>query len=649
MLKKCFIVAVALTLIPSSLRAEPETSIELYVDATNMSRHLLHSKLVIPVEAGRQSLWFPKWIPGIHGPGRQVKNVAGLIVTNASGERLKWERDDQDLYRFFVDVPEGSSHINVEMTYLANQPTTLSRSVDSYGNRNALIINFNTCLLYPDGVAARDVKVNLRCRFPEDWTHATALQETGTSDNVTSFEPVSLETLIDSPLIAGRHYRRLDVPAQGENAPAARMHFVGDSQASLEFDKKMEEGFINLFAEAYKMFGGAPYAEYDFLVVASDDLPNMGLEHLSSSLNGIDENSMITDSKKSHPGYLLPHELVHAWCGKYRRPAGMYRDAYHTTKDTRMLWIYEGLTQYLGQVLAVRSRLVRFNSHTDKLAEVVADLEKRKGRDWRSLEDTAISAHLLRGGSNSWNDLRRSQDYYNEGALFWLEVDTILREAGHEGIDQFCRDFFKAEGDRPVAPKPYELTEVIERLNEIHEFDWAGFIRHKIQSPQVSLSNGALMRAGYELSMTDDKPPYISRREKNGDYVNWDYSLGMRLDTGSKKITSVTPGGPADKAGLADDMKVLGVNGKTYKSERFARALEETPQTGQVELLVVDGDAYRTVVVQYDGGPRYPELKRLDETNEWLKKIYAPRDVNRPDGTDNTRDTTKEEPTEAPQ
>ena len=389
----------------------------------------------------------------------------------------------------------------------------------------------------------------------------------------------------------------------------------------------MEKGFINLFAEAYKMFGGAPYAEYDFLIVASDDLPNMGLEHLSSSLNGIDERSLIKTSKKSHPGYLLPHELVHAWCGKYRRPAGMYRDAYHTTKDTKLLWIYEGLTQYLGHVLAVRSRLVAYNFHKERLAELVADLEKRQGRDWRSLEDTAISAYLMRGGSNSWNDLRRSQDYYNEGALFWLEVDTILRQAGHEGLDEFCRNFFQAEGARPVAPKPYELAEVIEQLNAIHDYDWKSFIRHKIQSPQVSLSEGALMRAGYELTMTDKKPAYVSQSEKNGEYINCDYSLGIRLDTDSKKLSSVTPSGPADKAGLADDMKILGVNGKTFSTDRFARALQQTPETGQVELLIVDGDAYRTVVVDYDGGPRFPKLKRRPEGDEWLKKICAPSDM----------------------
>lgn len=624
-----FAVALLLTVValPSPSAAAGPSRIVAEVDATQVARHLLRSKLTYTVEPGEFALWFPKWIPGIHGPGEQIANVAGLEITSADGEAVPWRRDPDNLYRFLVDVPDGVDTIHVNLTYIANQPSELSIGVDTLGNASVVVINFNTCLLYPENGSASDIPVELSVQLPADWEHGTALKEKpgGHDGSWHHFQPASLYTVIDSPLIAGRNYRLLksDVP----NFPPARSHFVSESARALEFDDEQAKRYDRLFAEAGALFGGAPFEEYDFLVVCSDKLPFCGLEHHASSLNGVNERALVDeDLLRGWSAYLLPHELVHAWCGKYRRPAGMVRSAYHTTKHTELLWIYEGLTQYLGHVLAARSGLISFEDHVDWTAARVGYLSLRAGRSWRSLADTAVANYTLRAPSQSWMELRRGQDYYDEGALFWLEVDCIIREktGGEKSLDDFCQAFFAVGPDDPQV-KPYELDEVVARLTDLVEYDWAGLIRRRVYQPQNELQLQSLWYAGYEYTYTDERPDSVRLRDEDRKLISVEYSIGLILNEEDASIVSITPGSAADDAGLASTMKVVGVNSRKYTPERLHEAIADSLESGQVELLVLDGDTFRSFTINYNGGDRYPTLKRLPDRPDLLKAICTPR------------------------
>lgn len=617
-------VALHLHAVSTAIANEP---IRVKVDTTQLARHLLTSQLTVPVDPGEMGFWFPKWIPGIHGPGAQIGNLAGLKVSKPSGEPIPWHRDPDDIYRFLVDVPDNISSIQIELTYIANQPTALSTGVDSLGNANISVVSFNTCLLYPDAKNANEIPVTVSVKLPPKWNYGTALRTRSNQieDGWISFETETLETVIDSPLIAGRHYRQLEIDVP--DFPPVRMHFVGEREAALKFDEEQARRFRNLIDEAAALFGGAPFASYDFLVVCSDDIPYLGLEHHSSSLNGVPEKAWIEeDLQKGWSAYLLPHELVHSWCGKYRRPQGMTRDLYHEGKQTELLWIYEGLTQYLGQILGPRSGLISFEDHLEHTAARIGYLSLRQGRDWRSLADTAIANYTLRGRSKSWNDLRRGQDYYDEGALFWLEVDCLIRQesGGERSLDDFCRSFFAVSPEDPKV-KPYTLNEVIGHLEAIAPYDWEGLIRRRVYQPLEKLELMSLWLSGYDYSYTNERPEYVRLREKDRKYVSAEHSLGISIASEKDTIQSVTPGSPADRAGVAAGMKLAGVNSRKYTPEHLRKCISDTAEHQKVELLLLEGDHYRTKIVDYNGGERYPAVTRRKNQKDVLRMIASPQ------------------------
>lgn len=613
---------IGFSVLPSAARATDPIHVE--VDTSQLNRHLITSRITLPVEPGEQAFWYPKWIPGIHGPGEQIRNMGGLTFTSAAG-RLDWKRDPNDLYRFIVDVPEGTDSIVAELTYIASQPTRVSSGVDSYGNNSLYAINFNTCLLYPEETLARETPVQVSVKIPESWGYGTSLREASTDGDWKHFEAETLERVVDSPLIAGKNYRRLDVEVEG--FPPVIYHFVSENPDALRFDDGQAARYKRLVAESAYMFGGAPFDRYDFLVICSDDVPKLGLEHLSSSFNSIDEQSLVDeDELTGWAAGLLPHELVHAWCGKYRRPAGMYRNNFHDGKQTDLLWIYEGLTQYLGQVLTARSGLLTPATEKEQLASRVGYLKNRSGRDWRSLQDTAVAAHTLRGGSRRWNDLRRNQDYYDEGALFWMEVDAKIRRLtnGEKSLDDFARSFFSvpANGRQPVSP--FTVEEVVQQLNQVVPYDWMGLITRRILIPQDQLSLEGLQDVGYQMTFVSERPEALRTRERQREYMSAEYSLGMTLDK-NHLVSSVVPGGVADRAGISEEMEVVGVNGKKFSEKRFRDALDASSSTGQIALLLLDdNETFHAIELAYDGGPRYPSLSRL-ESPDWLSEILEPK------------------------
>ena len=601
--------------------------IELKVDATALHRHLLVSEVTLPAEPGEQAFWYPEWVPGIAGPTGQIANLAGVVFTAESDVPLTWRRDPTHLNRFVVNVPDGVRRLQAKLTYLANQPTPLSTGVDAYGTKQLLAMSLNTCLLYPEGADVASTNVAAQVLAPEGWGVGCALPRAeDTGDGWVRFEDVTLRRLVDSPLIAGEHYRKVTLEAEG--LPETTLHLVGDTRGCTRLPAHRVRQFSKIMAHSVAMMGGAPFDSYDFLVVCSDRLPRFGLEHADSSLNCIRAMALRDDRLYEHrPAYLLPHELVHAWCGKHRLPTGMLSNNFHSPLNTEMLWVYEGLTQYLMQLIAVRSGQVPLDYHLDYLAFHIADQLQRSGRSWRPLADTAVSAPTLRGGDSSWADLRRGQDYYNEGALFWLNVDCLLRleSDGAASIDEFCREFFAFSPSRP-SPQKYDLDEVVDTLGRLADYDWEHLIQRRVYLPQSELAMDGIARAGYELGWRRAKPRFVRTRESVLGSIQATDSLGLAVST-KGTVQRVVPGSVADDAQLREQSQIIAVNRRAFSegvlNQELATAEETSDETEVIELIVREGDWFSVHELHYSEGPRHATLVRRDDADDLLSQIFS--------------------------
>lgn len=624
MLRICLLAAVLTLSIATQAFAAPIT-IDLELDATDLPRKLLYAKMTVPAKPGTLSMWYPKWIPGIHAPRGPIQNMAGLRFETPDGVALDWTRDPRETYLFHCEVPKGVKKVIVSLDYICSQPSTNSSGVDSYGNSLAGVISWNTCLLYPDGYTSREVRLNPSLKLPEGWKSASSLITASHSDGVQHFETTTLETLIDSPTIVGENMRSIEL--DGEGLPPVYLDIVSESASALQIDEEIIESYGNMVTEAGLMFGGGHFDEYHLLLSLSDDLPRTGLEHLRSSLNGLGERALAdADDIATWDAYLLPHEFGHSWCGKFRRPAGMDTPDFHAPKNTEGLWVYEGLDQYLGDILSVRAGLVETEDYFEGLTMDIAGLRHQKGRQWRPLRDTAMDSGHLRGGSRSWSRLRRGQDYYVEGLFLWMEVDGILRQEtdNKSSIDDFCLAFFGP--DHPdVEVHPFELDEIVETLNGIAEYEWETFLTDWVNYPHEDLPLEFVSRVGYRLQYDTEPSDALKDSEKKGNYIHAADSIGMNVSSSGKVSSSVVPGSPADEAGIAPGMEIIGVNDRKFSKNRMKDAINDSVTRGNIELMVAEGEIIRTITIDYDSGTRYYTLVRDESKPDYLSDIFAPR------------------------
>ena len=616
---------VTLVLFSAWMPVHAETiSLKVEVDARELPRKLLHTRMEIPVRAGELRLWYPKWIPGIHSPGGPVQNMGGLRIETKDGDTIAWQRDEEEFYQFICTIPPGVDTIVVQMDYICSQPSVNSSGVDSFGNAFIGVINWNTCLLYPDGYSSNDILLDVSLRLPEGWRHASSLKLLREEDGVVTFAPTSLHDLVDSPLIAGEYFRTVQLDT--EDTPPIYLDIVSESPAALQLSDELIAHYGRMATEAVALFGGAHFEEYRLLLTCSDDLPYNGLEHLRSSYNGVGERDLLDEDQwGGWVGYLLPHEFAHSWCGKFRRPAGMDTPDFHTPKRTKGLWVYEGLDQYLGEILAVRSGLWDLDHHRELLALKISNLMHQTGREWRPLIDTAVVSGHLRSRSRSWSNLRRSQDYYNEGLLLWLEADAIIRQQsdGTRSLDDFCERFFGP--DQPeVDVHPWQREEIVETLNELAEFDWAAFIANWLESPLESLPLDVVSRLGYRLQYGTEPSDYLAFREKDRGYMSAMDSLGISVNDEGVVYGNLVPGMPGEQAGLAPGMEIVGVNGRKFSLDRVRDAIADSVTRGNIAFLILDGDRFDTITVDYDDGPRYLELVRDDSKPDIHTAIFSP-------------------------
>jgi predicted metalloprotease with PDZ domain len=599
--------------------------VRLQVDATDAPRRLFHVRMNIPAKPGPMTLLYPEWIPGEHGPTGPVVNLVGLKIA-AGGQPVPWRRDDVNMYAFHVEVPAGASALDVAFDFIS-PPDAAGFSSGSSATSRLAVIGWNQFALYPEGAQPDDLQYQASLRLPDSWRFGTALPARPRSGAEIEFETVSLTTLIDSPLSAGAWYRTVDLGTD-RGAP----HFLdiaGDSARSIEMGPELIAGYKRLVAETGALFGVRHYRDYHFLLTLSDHVAHFGLEHHESSDDRVPERTLIDAGPRTMAATLLPHEFVHSWNGKYRRPAGLVSGEHDGGYDFPMkgglLWVYEGLTEYLGEILAPRSGLETPQEFLDSLAMTAATLDTEYGRTWRPLADTAVDAQVLYDAGDDYRDYRRSVDFYAEGTLIWLEADVQIRQLskGAKSLDDFCRAFFGGSGGAP-AMKPYSFDDVVAGLNAVQPYDWAGFFRQRLDSTAAHAPLGGIDGGGWKLTYTAIPSGMWSAAAEEHKLTDLSYSLGFKVkDDGT--IVDVTMGGPAQKAGIAPAAQLIAVDNRQFTPTVLHEAVQATAAgTGTLEFLMKTGEYYEVRRIEYMGGERFPSLVRNPAVPDLLSEIGAP-------------------------
>ena len=600
--------------------AEP---ISLNVDLTQAPRRILHAEETMPVEPGALTLVYPKWIPGEHGPTGPIDNFAGLVIT-ANGQRVEWTRDSIDMFAFHLTVPQGVSKLEIKLDFLATAAAE-GFSAGASTSANLAMLSWNSVVLYPQGADASQVRITPSIKLPADWKFGTALEPGSTSGGQTSFKTVSLETLVDSPVLTGRWFR--EIPLAPELSPKHYLDMAADGPEDLDLSKEHIAAFSKLVVETGALYRSRHYGSYHFLVTLSDQVAHFGLEHHQSSDDRVPEKTFTDDARFTLAGSLLPHEFTHSWNGKYRRPAGLATPNYQEPMKGDLLWVYEGLTEYLGDVLAARSGIWTTEQYRAYLANVAAEMDNRPGRTWRSIQDTATGAQILgSGGSSQWDNWRLALDYYDEGELIWLDVDTTIREKtrGKKTLNDFIAGFHGLGGNTVPKVVPYTFEDVVAGLNAVAPNDWASFLRERLDSHEAHAPLGGIERGGYKL-LYGENPNIFSRTlETITEVSDFWYSVGLHAGK-SGTISDVLKDGVSDKAGVGPGMRIVAVNGRAFTSDLLRAAIREAKGSGPaIDLILENTGYYRIVQLNYHEGERYPYLERADGTPDRLDEILKP-------------------------
>jgi predicted metalloprotease with PDZ domain len=614
-----------------AIAAMDEMQIE--IDARDLTRRLLSAEVSIPVSASetdrRIPLWYPKWVPGSHGPGGPIANLAGFRVKDEAGNNLTWERSGGEVFRFEVNVPKNVNRIRVWLRYITNQPTTDSFGHDSYGSKTIGVISPNTVLCYPEGVKIDEMKISSMVKLPQGWKASAALPSLASENqDQIAYSAVTLRQFVDSPIMCGPYHKTYDLVPESEKGkiPPHRLQVFGETPKATDVHPEIVKRYAAMVTQTARLVGSHPFDQFDILLGVTDSLSPNGLEHARSTFNILP--TLAVSSPRELYGWnrlLVPHEYLHAWCGKYRCPEGMATPDFHSPMDTELLWVYEGLTQYLGELVEARCGLMSGQEFRQRFRAELRSAVHQQGRQWRSLADTGAASHLLRDGSKNWPNLRRSQDYYMEGMLFWLEVDGILREEtkGAKSLDDFCHLFFRYD---PTGPNPrgYNREELVAILNSLAVHDWSGLIHRRIESAQPTFDSEVASRLGYRFALQKD-PPVVPRglfRGSSG--IDALDSLGVSFSDDGV-IRELMLDSPADVARLAPGMKVISIGSKVFSRSELDQALENAQMGGEIELNTVDGDAFLTIKIPYREGRRHWALSRDEGKPDLLAEILKPR------------------------
>jgi predicted metalloprotease with PDZ domain len=582
---------------------------------------MLHAQMSIPVQPGSLTLVFPQWIPGEHGPTGPIDNFTGLIFT-ANAQTIPWQRDDVNMYAFHLTVPAGVDTLEARTDFLATAAAT-GFSAGASTSANLCVVSWNEVLLYPANMPAAKVAFEPSIKIPDGWNFGTALTRASTDRDVTRFRPVALDMLVDSPLLAGRYFR--EIPLADEITPKHYLDMAADGPEDLKIGKDELEAFSNLVRETGALYRSRHYNSYHFLLTLSDSVAHFGLEHHQSSDDRLEARNFLDEDANLLEGDLLPHEFTHSWNGKYRRPAGLATANYQQPMIGNLLWVYEGLTQYLGDVLAARSGIWTADQYRSYLAYSAAEMDHRPGRTWRDLQDTARAAQILYDTSEQWDNWRRSVDYYQEGELVWLDVDTTIRKLsnGKRSLNDFCARFLGAGGNTPPEVVPYTFEDIVENLNSIQPNDWAAFLNQRLTTKSPHAPLGGIENGGYHLEYNGEQNEFIRAKENHDRGVDAWYSLGISVSDNA--IDDVLIGSPAYKAGLGPAMKIVAINGRQASDDLLHDAIRDSKTSSKpIELIVENTGYFKVLTIDYHGGELYPHLVRDEQTPDRLGAILKP-------------------------
>jgi predicted metalloprotease with PDZ domain len=594
-------------------------TIVLKVDATNNAQQIFRVTQNIPAKPGKLTLLYPQWVVANHGPSGALNQFAGLKVS-ANGKPLNWKRDPLNVWAFGIDVPGGATSIDVEFQYVS--PVEASQGRTTFTN-DILGVQWQSLALYPAGYRSRNITVQPNLTVPPGWQFGSALEVAERKGDQIAFKPLDLETLLDSPLFAGRYFRRIDLDP-GAKLPV-HLNLVADSADQLEATPEQIAPHRELIQQAYKLFNSQHYKHYDFLLAISDEFGGIGREHHQSSENGVKLGYFSEWNKYEARRELLPHEFTHSWNGKFRRPDGQDVPNFNSPMDNSLLWVYEGQTQYWGAVLAARSGLIKQENTRDQLAASAARLDNVKGREWRAVQDTTFDPIVNARRPQVWNNWQRGEDYYQEGQLIWLDADTKIRELSGDkrSLNDFARAFFGVDNGAYVA-KHYTFEEVVKALNAVQPYDWANFLRTRVESHGPGAPLDGLARAGWKLVYAEKQTDFLKAQEDLSKSANFQYSLGFSVSS-EGKLEAFIWEGVGFKAGLSGNTTLLAVDGRAYKPELLRAAITAAKTSKEpIKLLVKKGNLYQTVALDYHDGLKYPRLERIEGTPDRLTDILKP-------------------------
>jgi predicted metalloprotease with PDZ domain len=598
----------------------------LKVDVTDLERRLISVHESVPVRPGPLTLLYPEWLPGNHAPRGPIEGLAGLLITSA-GHPVAWARDPVNVYAFHVQVPPGASRLDLEFEFASPLLREQGRTVVT---PDLLGLQWNSVVLYPAGYYASRIEVAPSVTLPPGWEFAAALDEDSRQGGTIRFKPATLEMLIDSPLFAGRYFKALDLDP-GARVPV-RLNVFADSPELLEVRQYQLLAHRRLVLETYAMLGAPHFDRYEFLLALSDHFGDIGLEHHRSSENRRSPGYFAEWDKNAAGRDLLPHEFSHSWNGKFRRPLGLATADFNAPMRNSLLWVYEGLTNYLGSVLAARSGLWSEDVARQAWAGLAANMDRnRPGRAWRDLEDTTEQPLITARRPLSWLSWQRTEDYYTEGELLWLDVDTRIRELTHDkrSLDDFLHAFLGSEpgtAGQTRGPVTYTFADIVRGLNAAAPFDWEKYLKDRLYGHGPGAPLDGLSRGGWKLVYGEATTEYLRSLEDQRKAVDFTYSVGFAVSAVTGQLTEVRWGGPAYDAGLTMGTLLVAVDGREYRADRLKAAITAAKLSHQpIELLVKNLDRYRTVRIQYSDGLKYPQLQRIDRTDDRITAILKPR------------------------
>ncbi|NDQ55456.1 MAG: M61 family metallopeptidase [Acidipila sp.] len=595
--------------------------IKISVDATHAPQRILHAKLEIPTRPGPLTLYYPKWMPADHSPDGPISNLGGLHFT-AGGKEIAWRQDLVDMYAFNLDIPEGVKSVDVSLDFMISAPgPTIDFSAS--GSAKLFILMWNQVVLYPKGWPAAELVFDPALSLPPGWKFNTSLPIKSQVANTIAFLPVALDLLIDSPVQAGEFVRVF--PLNSDAKPKHEVDVVADDAWALDVPPALIANYTRLVAEAGTLYQSHHYRDYHFLLTLSDNVLFLGQEHHESSDDRVAEHTLADPNARLLEAGLFPHEFTHSWNGQYRRPEGLATPDFQQPMKGELLWVYEGLTDYLGTVLTARSGLLTPAQTRDQIALTASTMEHRAGRRWRSLQNTANAAQILYFAPQEWAASRRGTDFYAESVLIWLDVDATIRKltSDRKSLDDFCHAFYGPPDGEPVV-KTYNFTDLVSTLNQIAAHDWSSFFRERLDSTDAAAPLGGITGGGWKLVYTDDPNELLAAGDaesKGGDFTS---SIGVRV-RGDGTVIDAIPGMPGFDSGVSPYLRIVAVNGKQFSVDEMKGAIRDSKsRPGTIELVTTNTGRLETHAIRYEGGNRYPHLERIEGTPDYLDEILKP-------------------------